>query len=368
MFVSLVIMWHLNFLLLFVPLMAFKPITQFCLPPSASVRDALALIDSVAEGICLVVDANSILLGTVTDGDIRRALLKGHGLDDCIEPHYKRTFVSVKMGADRAEVLDLMQARQLRHIPIVDDSSFIKGIHLLHEVIGSVPKPNWAVIMAGGKGTRLGELTKSIPKPMLKVAGRPIIERLVLHLVGCGIRRIFISTNYLASVIEEHFQDGSKFGCRIEYLRESADLPLGTGGSLSLLPEPVEHPVFVCNGDLVTQIDVASMLHFHQEGHYLATIGVRTYTHEIPFGCLEMEDARVIGLVEKPTISQQINAGIYVISPEMIQRVPKTFFPITDLFENALVQGDLVGAFEIADDWIDVGQREQLKQARGGAH
>ncbi len=346
--------------------MASKPIHLFCLPPSGSLRNALEVIDKGAEGIGLMVDSDWLLLGTITDGDVRRAILKGCSLDDLVEPHANRHFASVPMSADRAEVIDLMQARQLRHIPIVDDEGRIKGIHLLHEVIGSVQKPNWAVIMAGGKGSRLGELTKIIPKPMLKVAGRPILERLVLHLVGCGIRRIFISTNYLASVIEDHFQDGAKFGCRIEYLRENPDQPLGTGGSLALLPEVPKHPVFVCNGDLVTQIDVSSMLNFHQDGAFLATIGVRTYTHEIPFGCLELDQGRVTSLVEKPTLSQLINAGIYLLSPQMIQRVPRSFFPITNLFENALVQGDEIGAFEIADDWIDVGQREQLKQARGG--
>lgn len=348
--------------------MASKPIHLFCLPPSGSLRNALEVIDKGAEGIGLMVDSDWLLLGTITDGDVRRAILKGCGLDDLVEPHANRQFASVHMSADRAEVIDLMQARQLRHIPIVDDGGRIKGIHLLHEVIGSVQKPNWAVIMAGGKGTRLGELTKSIPKPMLKVAGRPILERLVLHLVGCGIRRIFISTNYLASVIEDHFQDGAKFGCRIEYLREDPDQPLGTGGSLALLPEIPEHPVFVCNGDLVTQIDVSSMLNFHQDGGFLATIGVRTYTHEIPFGCLELDQGRVTSLVEKPTLSQLINAGIYLLSPQMIGRVPKRFFPITELFDLSLREGDSIGAFEIADDWIDVGQREQLKQARGGVN
>lgn len=348
--------------------MTSKPVTLFCLPPSGTLWDALQVIDKGAEGICLMVDADQKLLCTITDGDIRRALLKGAALVDSVQPHAKHSFASVHVTASRAEVIDLMQARHLHHIPILDDHGHLKGMHLLREVIGCVPKPNWAVIMAGGKGTRLGELTKSIPKPMLKVAGRPILERLLLHLVGCGIRRIFISTNYLASVIEDHFEDGAKFGCKIEYLRENTDQPLGTGGSLSLLPEIPEHPVFVCNGDLVTQIDVASMLNFHHEGGYFATIGVRTYAHEIPFGCLDVSDGRVTSIVEKPTISQLINAGIYLLSPEIIQRVSRSFLPITDLFDEALRGGDQIGAFEIVDDWIDVGQREQLKQARGGAH
>ena len=176
-----------------------------------------------------------------------------------------------------------MQARQLNQIPILDDRGRLKGLHLLHEILGSQPKPNWAVIMAGGKGTRLGELTKQTPKPMLKVAGRPILERLVLHLVGCGIRpHLHFRPTTSPASIEDHFGDGSRFGCRIEYLREQPDEPLGTGGSLSLLPEKPENPIFVCNGDLVTQVDVSSLFDFHNDGAHLATIGVRSYAHEIP--------------------------------------------------------------------------------------
>jgi dTDP-glucose pyrophosphorylase len=347
--------------------MTSKPIATFCLPASGTLWEALQVIDKAAEGICLMVDESQRLLGTVTDGDIRRALLKGAALTDAVEAHAHRAFASVHTNAPRAEVIDLMQARQLKHIPILDDQGRLKGLHLLREVIGTQPKPNWAVIMAGGKGTRLGELTKATPKPMLKVAGRPILERLVLHLVGCGIRRIFISTNYLAGVIEDHFGDGSHFGCRIDYLRETPDEPLGTGGSLSLLPEAPEHPIFVCNGDLVTQVDVSSLFDFHHDGGHLATIGVRSYAHEIPFGCLEVNEGTVTSIVEKPTVSQLINAGIYILSPEIIQRVPRKFFPITELFDEAVRRGDRIGAFEIVDEWIDVGQREQLKQARGGA-
>jgi len=344
------------------------PVSQLCLPPTGTIRNTLEVIEKGAEGICLLVDEEQRLLGTVTDGDIRRALLKGATLGDCVEPFAKRSFTSVPPNASRAEVIDLMQARQLSQIPIVDDKGRLKGLHLLHEILGAHPKSNWAVIMAGGKGTRLGELTKQTPKPMLKVAGRPILERLVLHLVGCGIRRIFISTNYLASIIEDHFGDGSRFGCRIEYLREQPDEPLGTGGSLSLLPEKPEHPIFVCNGDLVTQVDVSSLFDFHNDGAHLATIGVRSYAHEIPFGCLEVNEGCVTSIVEKPTVSQLINAGIYILSPEIIGRVPRKFFPITELFDEAVRQGDRIGAFEIVDEWIDVGQREQLKQARGGAN
>jgi NDP-sugar pyrophosphorylase family protein len=218
--------------------------------------------------------------------------------------------------------------------------------------------------MAGGRGTRLGPVTENIPKPMVRVAGRPILERLILHLVGFGIRRIFLSVNYLADVISGHFGDGAKFGCRIEYLRESE--PLGTGGALSLLKEKPASPLIVLNGDLVTQVNLADMLDFHGRGRYAATMGVRQYTHQVPFGCVELQGDRVVGLEEKPILDRCVNAGVYVLEPSLLARVPKSAYPITALFEDCLAKKEPVGAFEIREDWIDVGHRDQLKQAQQG--
>lgn len=341
---------------------------KFCLAATDSLHRAIEVIETGAAGIALVTDSERRLLGTITDGDVRRALLRGASLAEPLEPYTNRRSATVSEDSPRAEVIDLMQALRLRQIPVLDGQGRLIGLHLMHEMLGATPKPNWAVIMAGGKGTRLGDLTKHTPKPMLKVAGRPIIERLVYHFVSYGIHRIFISTNYLASAIEDHFGDGSRFGCRIEYLREDPNEPLHTGGSLALLPEAPTAPICVCNGDLVTQVDLGCMFDFHMHGGYEATLGVRSYAHEIPFGCVEVSDGLVSSIVEKPTLTQLINAGIYVLSPKVVSRVPKKFFAITDLFDQALRLGDRVGAFEIVDDWIDVGQREQLKQARGGAH
>lgn len=322
-------------------------------------------IDDNAAGIVLVVDKDFSLIGTITDGDIRRALLKGASLESSITPHIHRDFTAVGPNAERAEVLDLMQARQLSQVPIVDSKGKLLGIHLLREIIGAVERPNWAVIMAGGKGTRLHPITQHLPKPMVRVAGRPILERLVLHLVGFGIRRIFLAIHYKGELIEEHFRDGKGFGCRIEYLRELQ--PLGTGGALSLLPEKPAHPLLVLNGDLVTQVNLERMLAFHTDGNYFVTVGVRRYWHQVPFGCVELDGDRICKFEEKPVLERFINAGVYVLSVEAVARVPKKFFPITDLLEECLERGEPIGAFEIHDDWIDVGQREQLKQAQEGS-
>lgn len=327
--------------------------------------DAMRSLERSGVEIALVMEGGR-LIGVMTDGDIRRALLKGSAIDSPLAPHVQRDFTSVHAGVGRVEVLDLMQARTLEQIPVVDAEGNLIGLHLLHEVVGRSERPNWAVIMAGGKGTRLRPITEHLPKPMIPVAGRPILERLVLHLVGHGIRRIFLAINYLGHIVEKHFGDGRKFGCEIEYLRESQ--PLGTGGALSLLPSRPNEPLLVLNGDLVTQVNVDEMLEFHRNGGHLATIGLRQYAHMVPFGCVRLNGSRIIHFEEKPMLSRLINTGIYVLSPALLERIhPAAEFPITHLFEECLRRGESVGGFEATGDWIDVGQRDQLREAREGS-
>jgi dTDP-glucose pyrophosphorylase len=331
----------------------------------ATIRDALEVIDAFAIGAVLVLDADAKLLGLLTDGDIRRALLGGASIHDPVTPWISKNYVSVGRDVGRAEVLDLMQARLIDQVPVVDDAGKVMGVHLIHDIIGGRKLDNVAVIMAGGKGMRLRPITEYLPKPMIKVAGRPILERLVLHLVSYGITRIYLAVNYMSHVIEDHFGDGSRFGCSIEYLREEE--PLGTGGSLSLLPEISDKPVLVMNGDLVMQANLEGLLSFHQEGGFYATMGVKPYRHEVPFGCVESESGRILTVQEKPSIDKLINAGLYVLSPEALASIPREFFPITDLFESALVDEQPCGSFLIEDEWADVGRINDLHEAQGNA-
>lgn len=327
-------------------------------------RDVMVALDRGSAEIALIVDAAGVLVGLMTDGDVRRALLAGAVIDAPLEPHMKKTFTSVGQNAARAEVVDLMQARTIAQIPIVDAAGRLTGLHLLRDVIGAEERENWAVVMAGGRGTRLAPLTDQTPKPMLRVAGRPILERIVLHLVSHGIRRVFIAINYLSEVIVEHFGDGSQFGARIEYLREQR--ALGTAGALALLPAPPTVPVLLMNGDLVTQADVGALLQFHASGDQTISVAVRKYFHTVPFGCVQLDGDRVASLEEKPTMTRLVNAGIYVIDPEVVARVPadgETTGP--GLIEAAIATGQTVRALEIEDDWIDVGQKEQFRRARG---
>jgi dTDP-glucose pyrophosphorylase len=330
----------------------------------STLRDVLQCIDRSGFEIALIIGDDETLVGIMTDGDVRRALLANVPLDAPVAPHMQRRFTSVAPTAGRAEVIDLMQARIITQIPITDGDGKLVGLHLLRDIIGVPARPNWAVVMAGGRGTRLAPLTDQIPKPMLRVAGRPILERIVLHLVSQGVRRIFIAINYLGHVIREHFEDGARFGAQIEYLTESK--PLGTGGALSLLPEQPTAPVLVMNGDLVTQADLGALLAFHESTEPAATVAVRKYFHTVPFGCVEVEGDRLVRLDEKPTLTRLVNTGIYVLSPALIRDLPRDQpTTVPDILGSAMNRGDVVRALEIDDEWMDVGQHHQLNQARG---
>ncbi len=339
-------------------------ITKYCISPDSSLIDCMNTIDHCAVGIALAVESDDKLIGTVSDGDLRRALLKGFSLESPIRPHINRNCFTVSSSVSRSDVLDIMQARKFEQVPIIDDGKKVVGLHVLHDLIGNYSRPNCAVIMAGGKGTRLRPLTEQLPKPMLKVAGRPILERIILHFISYGIDRIYLAVNYMSHIIEDYFEDGSRYGCSIQYLRE--DEPLGSGGALSLLPEQSQHPILVMNGDLIVNINFSEMIEFHKRNDFYATMGVYGYTHEVPFGCAKIQNGRIIELVEKPVLQKTINAGIYVLSPEAVSSVPKdTFFPITHLFDESIKNNIPCGAFEIENEWLDIGRPQQLKQARG---
>ena len=350
-------------------------ILALLLRPDASIREAMERIDEGAFEIALVVDDERRLRGTVSDGDVRRALLGGAAMDDPVAPYVSEQPVTVRPDAGRAAALDLMRARTISQVPEVDRDGRLRGLHLLHEVIGAPTLDMWAVVLAGGRGTRLGNLTDERPKPMLEVAGRPILERIVLHLVGSGIRRIVLSVGYLGEQIEEHFGDGSAFGCEISYLREDPDRPLGTGGPLRLLLEQDEQdeqpdgPLLVMNGDLVTSFSVAGLLRAHEGGGAAMTLGVREYVHDVPFGVVrfdEHDDGAVTAIDEKPTWAWPVNAGIYVVEPALLERIPAhRHYPITELAYDCLARGDRLQGWRVDGDWQDIGRPSELAAARG---
>jgi dTDP-glucose pyrophosphorylase len=333
--------------------------------PEATILEAMRTINEGGQAVAFVCGGRGRVHGLLTDGDLRRALLDGAALDSrCLMQVMRRDFARVTTGAGRAEALDTMRSRHIEQLPVLDERGRLVGLHTLHDLLGARQRPNIAVIMAGGRGTRLYPITRNLPKPMVTVAGRPILERLVLHLVGHGIQRIYLSVNYLGEMIEAHFGTGSAFGCEIRYLRETT--ALGTGGPLALLPERPVEPLLVMNGDLVTQADIGRMLDFHERGRFVATMGLRTYTVEVPFGVASVRDHRVIALREKPTERMAVNAGIYVLDAALLDLIPPDCeFPITELFGGCLKRRMAVGAHMIEDEWADVGRPQELQQARG---
>lgn len=334
----------------------------------ATVRDAMRSLEVSGTQIVLVVDGERKLEGTVTDGDIRRGLLHGVGLEAPVSSVLNADFFAVSADTPRVDVLELMQARQIEQVPEIDGEGIVVGLHLLTELIPTAERPNAAVVMAGGRGTRLAPLTDEVPKPMLPVAGRPILERIVLQLVGAGIRKIFLSVNYRSEVIEEHFGNGHRFGCVIEYVHEPE--PLGTAGSLGLLPrtgDVLDHSLVVMNGDLMTQANVGRLLDFHESGRQSISMAVRRHVEQLPFGSVEVAGDRLVSFSEKPTTTRLINVGIYVLNPDCLDTLDGTrHLTMPELIDQVHGLGREIRVLEIDDEWIDVGRPMELNRARQG--
>jgi dTDP-glucose pyrophosphorylase len=330
----------------------------FQVPLSATLIDALRAIDAGAMEIAFVVDAQDAVIGTLTDGDIRRALLAGSPLDTPVDGVFNTGFVRAESGTPEDEAVRLMLARGVKALPLIDEQGRLADVLTLSGLLKSRRRPNAALIMAGGRGSRLEELTHAIPKPMLPIGNQPLLERIVTHIVSHGIERIFISIHFMGEMIRDHFGDGSRFGCSIEYLQETT--PLGSGGCLSLLPDDIYEPLFVMNGDLITRLNVGRMLDFHARHGFAATMGVRSWSVNVPFGVVEIDNNQVAAISEKPQLTRTINAGMYVLGPELVRTVPSDeMFPITNLFEAAIKRGQGVGAYSIENEWVDIGVPEQ---------
>lgn len=328
----------------------------------ASILDAMRVIDRSGLEVALVCDPGRRLAAVCTDGDIRRAILAGRAMTTPVGDVANRRFTSATPEMPRHEAVRIMLERSFKCLPVVDAQGRLTDLHTLRMALLGTRSESWAVVMAGGKGERLGELTQAIPKPMLPLGDRPILEHIVEHLVAHGVRRIFLSVNHYARMIEDHFGDGSRLLCRIEYLREEA--PLGTGGPLSLLPEAPRAPLIVMNGDLVTRIGISRLLAFHRAGEFAATVALRQHRVQVPFGVAEVSGARLARLVEKPSLDYQINAGIYALSPQAVALVPRgRAYPMTELIAACLDLPGGVGAYHMQETWSDVGLPEEFARA-----
>jgi dTDP-glucose pyrophosphorylase len=337
-------------------------LSRFLVDPKMSIRGVMAGIGN-AYGIALVVDERRRLLGTVTDGDIRRAILAGVDLDQEVSALLrKRRPLTAPMGTPSSRLLQMMTEAGLRHIPLVNEAGQVEDVAVLEELVRDYELPLTAVVMAGGFGARLRPLTEDLPKPMLPLGDRPLLEHLIDQLRKSGIRRLNITTHYKGEVIEDHFKDGSDFGIAIRYVDE--ERPLGTAGALSLL-DAHDAPVLVINGDIVTRVDLRAMLDFHVEHRAEMTVAVHQYEFQVPYGVVELEGVDVRGISEKPIKRFMINAGIYLLSPSACRRVPPGHrYDMTDLIRDLAAEGRRVIGFPIQEYWIDVGRLEDYHRAQ----
>ena len=345
----------------------FRDITNLCVRPDDSVRNAVKHIEDAQCGIVMVVDGERRLLGTITDGDIRRALLAQQDIDGRVDAFLASKANSTPpatapLGSDPVELLARMTAEVIRQIPLLDMHQRVVDLVILQDLLPAAAPALKAVIMAGGLGTRLMPLTQDLPKPMLPVGGRPLLEHIIEQLQQAGIRHVNVSTHYKPEKIIEHFGDGRDFGVDLNYVNE--DLPLGTGGALGLMTPPKETQL-VINGDILTQVDFGAMLAFHQENAGELTVAVRRHEVQVPYGVIECDGARVASLKEKPQVGFLVNAGVYLLEPSVYQFIPNgQSFHMTDLIRWLLDAGRPVISFPIREYWMDVGQHADYERAQ----
>ena len=335
------------------------------LPENAPLMSAMQILDHMQAKIALVVDKNGKLIGSIVDGDVRRGLLRGHHLQTPVHELMHRDPFVLPINSPRQKILEAMHILEIKQIPLVSSEGSVIGIAVHDVLLGLQHKerPNHVVIMAGGKGKRLMPITQDIPKPMVPVGGKPILEWILLRLTHYGFRHFTFAVNYLGNMIEDYFGNGSAFGCHIEYVREKEFL--GTAGALSLLDPAQQHPIMVMNGDILTGIDFRSLVDFHATGDYAATVCARAHRIEVPYGVIQMQDGCLHAIVEKPVYDSLISAGIYVLSPHVLPRIPQdTLLDMPDLLLSLVGDSHNVGVFVLEDEWIDVGRHDDLERAK----
>ncbi len=313
--------------------------------------------------IALVVDDDGKLLGTVTDGDIRRALIKHVGMDYAVTKVMNNNPTTALESERPKVIMSKMKERDLLHVPIVDEQGALVGLETLQHLLDKKKYDNPVFIMAGGFGTRLHPLTKDIPKPLLHVGSRPILETIIRQFIEAGFHKFYISTHYKAEMVREYFGDGSAWDVEIEYVYE--DKPLGTAGSLGLLPKNItELPILMMNGDLLTKVDFEHLLAFHHEQGASATMCIREYDFQIPYGVVNVEKQYATSIVEKPVHKFFVNAGIYVLDRKIINKVNgSTYLDMPHLLEKHIEEGDSVNIFPIHEYWVDIGRMEEYERA-----
>lgn len=344
-----------------------KNIKNIKLNINSTIKEALQIIDNGALQIALVVDENDKLQGTLTDGDIRRGLLKGLDLNSSIESIIFKTPTIAKISDTKEEILKLALSKKLHQIPIVDDAGKILGIQEIEELIKPKEKTNQVVLMVGGLGTRLRPLTENTPKPMLKVGNKPILQTIVEKFSEYGYTNIVMCVNYKSHIIQDYFGDGKEFGVNIEYIQEVQRM--GTAGALSLLNEKPTEPFFVMNGDLLTNVNFEHLDNYHTSNQSMGTMCVREYDFQVPYGVVNIKDSRILSIEEKPVHKFFVSAGIYMLSPEVLDYIPQNqFYDMPTLFEKMISENKNAISFPLREYWLDIGRMEEFEKANNEYH
>ena len=335
---------------------------QICLLSDSTIEKALSVIDSGAVKIALVVDTDNKLLGTLSDGDIRRGLLRKKTLNETIKNIYFKDPITAKKGSYREDLLCLCSINKIDQVPIIDDDRKVIGLFVKDDKLSKKQYENNVVLMVGGLGTRLRPLTKNTPKPMLHVGDKPILQTIVKGFVDSGFTNITMCLGYKSNVIQDYFQDGSDFGASIDYIVE--EKRMGTAGALTLLKKKLNKPFFVMNGDLLTNVNFENMLDFHELNDSKATMCVREYDIEVPYGVVNINNEKITSIEEKPIHSFFVNAGIYLLESECIGLIPDNeFYDMPSLFEELIKNNRKTISFPLKEYWLDVGRIVDYERA-----
>lgn len=328
----------------------------------STIKEIVSNLNRLGIRIVLVVTKNQELIGTVSDGDVRRGLLRGLTIDSPVTSVINRDPLVVSPGLERDVVMELMRINKIQQIPVVDQGNQLVGLHLWDEMITPVSRPNLMVIMAGGKGTRLLPYTEKCPKPMVRISGKPMLEHIIARAKLEGFKQFVLAIHHLGEMIEDYFGDGASFGVNIEYLREPT--PMGTAGALSLLQSKPKSSFIVTNADVITDINYGDLLDFHLHHRASASMAVRAHEWQNPYGVVLTQGAEIVGFEEKPVVRNHVNAGVYVLSPDALNHLPSDIAcDMPELFERLRAKSKTTVAYPLHELWLDVGSPDDLNKA-----
>jgi len=344
-----------------------KNLSKIFIKENSTIKEALNAIDTGAVKIALVLNNDGELLGTISDGDIRKSILKKENLSGSIEKIYSKNPIAAKIGCTKEELLNLCHRHRVDQIPIINEKNNVIDLYVLNNFILPKNRSNKVFLMVGGLGKRLRPLTEDMPKPMLHVGGKPILQTIVESFVKNGFTNITMCSGYKSHKIQEFFGDGSQFGADIDYVIENHRM--GTAGALTLINQILDKPFFVMNGDLLTNVNFENMLDFHKNENSKATMCVREYDFRVPFGVITTDNKKITLIKEKPVHSFIVNAGIYLLEPECIDLIPDNqFFDMTSLFERVISLDENTAAFPLQEYWLDIGVKSDYDLANAEFH